>query len=102
MDKFKRQYDLRDVQTIVADTSKKVFTGTAARGGSELGLEEWEMRKVILDLTPENFHKSMTTDHDSRYWQDVYHGKTPYGDDVYIKLTLYDDARPVVMSFKRL
>ncbi len=101
MEKWKRHYDLQDVQSVVADPSRKAFTGTAAKGGNDLGLTELEMRRVILDLKQGHFHKSMSTDHDNHYWQDVYYSKTPSGDDVYIELTLYTDGRPVVISFKR-
>lgn len=101
MEKRKPHYDLREVQKVVADTSRKVFTRTAARGGNDLSLTEREMRDVILGLNHEHFHKSMTTDADSHYWQDVYYSKTCYGDDVYIKLTFYDDGRPIIISFKK-
>jgi len=101
MEKGKPHYDLAEAQKIVADSSCHVFTKTAAKGGGDLGLTETEMRNVILGLTRKDFYKSMTTDFDSHYWQDVYHGKTPSGDDFYIKLTLYEDGRPVVIQFKR-
>ncbi|WP_223294175.1 type II toxin-antitoxin system MqsR family toxin [Chlorobium phaeobacteroides] len=40
-------------------------------------------------------YKSMTTHHDHKLWQDVYHGMT-----VYIKVTDSDDDRPPVIQFK--
>jgi motility quorum-sensing regulator / GCU-specific mRNA interferase toxin len=100
MEKPTPHYVLRNIQKVVGDISRKVFTRTAAKGGSQLGLTEMEMRQVILNLGHENFHKSMTTYSDYRYWQDVYYSRTLNGDDVYIKLTLYEDGRPVVISFK--
>ena len=33
-------------------------------------------------------------------WQDVYHGTTPDGRPVYIKITGYTDGRPPVIQFK--
>jgi motility quorum-sensing regulator / GCU-specific mRNA interferase toxin len=42
----------------------------------------------------------MTTIEDSSIWQDVYHGITPDGITVYIKITFYDEDRPPVIQFK--
>jgi motility quorum-sensing regulator/GCU-specific mRNA interferase toxin len=65
-----------------------------------LGLTEAEMREVVLALSRGNFYKAMTTHADPRVWQDVYHGTTPDGVAVYIKITGCVDGRPVVIQFK--
>ncbi len=101
MDKKKPHYKLTDIQRIVADSSSRPFTVTALRGGLELGLDEQEMRVVVLELKTKDFYKSMTTHLDSKIWQDVYHGSTADGIGVYIKITAYMDARPPVIQFKR-
>ena len=54
----------------------------------------------FLSLTSENFYKSMTTHADHRIRQDVYRGKTPSGQEVYLKLTVIDDV--LILSFKEL
>ena len=91
---------LTDVQAVVADPTCRPFTVTALRGGLELGLDEPEMRQVVLDLSRGAFYKSMTTRADHREWQDVYHGMTENGNTVYIKITAYMDGRPPVIQFK--
>jgi len=100
MEKRTPHYRLRDVQTLVADPQSRPFTVTALRGGLALGLTEAEMREVVLALSRGDFHKAMTTRGDSRIWQDVYHGTTPDGSAVYIKITGYADGRPPVIQFK--
>lgn len=100
MEKRTPHYSLRDVQVRVADPSNRPFTVTAMRGGLALGLTEAEMREVVLDLSRRDFYKAMTTHADARIWQDVYHGTTPDGVAVYIKITGYADGRPPVIQFK--
>jgi motility quorum-sensing regulator/GCU-specific mRNA interferase toxin len=58
------------------------------------------MREVILALKRRDFFKSITTHTDSKEWQDVYHGKTPEGVAVYIKVTYFLDDRPPIIQFK--
>ncbi|MEW6137224.1 MAG: type II toxin-antitoxin system MqsR family toxin [Thermodesulfobacteriota bacterium] len=99
-EKLKPHYDLAAVQAIVADPNSQPFTRTALRGGLALGLEEPEMRNVVLALSRRDFYKSMTTKWNYRIWQDVYHGETPEGTAVYIKITHYTDGRPPVIQFK--
>lgn len=81
-------------------TSGKVRTTRSARTGAvALGLDMAEMLKVIIALTPADFHKSMTTHADHTVWQDVYRPRTAVG-DVYLKLTVIDDV--LIVSFKEL
>ena len=88
MEKRKPHYNLKEVKTVVSDPNSHPFTAIARSGGTALG------------LSPSDFVKSMTTKLDNKVWQDVYHGSTPSGDSVYIKITGYTDGRPPVISFK--
>ena len=99
MEKRTPHYSLSVVQAVVASPASRPFTVTALRGGLELGLSEPEMRQVVLALSHREFYKSMTTHADHKEWQDVYHGKTEDGIEVYIKITAYAD-RPPVIQFK--
>lgn len=101
MEKKRPHYPLAAIQAVVADPASMPFTLTALRGGTELGLTEPEMRLTILALGRRNFYKSMTTWADTTVWQDVYHGETPDGVAVYIKITGYTDGKPPVIQFKR-
>jgi motility quorum-sensing regulator/GCU-specific mRNA interferase toxin len=76
-------------------------TASAYLGALELGIPDLAgMCAVVIALTPGDFYKSMTTHADHRIWQDVYHGRTPDGLDVYLKLTVIDDV--LIVSFKEL
>ncbi len=76
-------------------------TSSAFTGALELGINDLAgMCAVIMTLTSAHFYKSMTTHADHRIWQDVYHGKSTRGDDVYLKLTVIDDV--LIVSFKEL
>jgi len=74
-------------------------TFSALSGGAALGLDFDEMIGVIMELTPHDFYKSMTTYADHRVWQDVYRPRTAVG-EVYLKLTVIDDV--LIVSFKEL
>ncbi|MFW7345182.1 MAG: type II toxin-antitoxin system MqsR family toxin [Pigmentiphaga sp.] len=74
-------------------------TASALAGGASLGLDFDGMINVITALTPQDFHKSMTTHANHRIWQDVYRPKTAVG-QVYLKLTIIQDV--LIVSFKEL
>lgn len=101
MEKRKPHYRLADIQAVVADPARKVFTETALDGGAA-GLEESQMREAVCTLSGKNLFKSMTTKFDHTVWQDVYHAMTPVGEMAYVKVTGYMDSRPPVIQFKRL
>jgi motility quorum-sensing regulator / GCU-specific mRNA interferase toxin len=100
MRKARPHYDLAEVKAMVSDPSVDPFTVTAKRGGLAMGLTPSEMRKTVLALSSSHFYKSMTTYGDHRVWQDVYHGVTPDGHLVYIKITGCSDGGPPVIQFK--
>jgi len=64
-----------------------------------LGLELPDMLAVVMELSPADFYKSMTTHADHTVWQDVYRPTTKAG-DVYLKLTVINDV--LIVSFKEL
>lgn len=74
-------------------------TTSALSSGAVLGLDFNEMIAVVMALTAQDFHKSMTTHANHRIWQDVYRPKTAVG-AVYLKLTVMDDV--LIVSFKEL
>ncbi len=100
MEKRTPHCKLSVVQSLVGAGQVRA-TGSAFIGALELGINDLAgMCAVIMALTSANFYKSMTTHADHRIWQDVYHGKTERGDDVYLKLTVIDDV--LIVSFKEL
>ena len=74
-------------------------TRSAREGASALGFDFDEMCQVLLNLTMQDFYKSMTTHADHQVWQDVYRHTTRAG-EVYLKLTVIDDV--LIVSFKEL
>ncbi len=74
-------------------------TRAAREGAAALRLDFEGMLAVVNSLTAADFHKSMTTHANHAVWQDVYRPHTPVG-DIYLKLTVIDDA--LIVSFKEL
>lgn len=87
------------VAKALVETGKVRATFAALTGGAALGLDFEGMVGVVMRLTPQDFHKSMTTRADHRLWQDVYRPVTEVG-EVYLKLTVIDDV--LIVSFKEL
>lgn len=76
-------------------------TAAAFQGARAIGIEDLDgICSVVLRLTPDDFHKSMTTHMDHRIWQDVYHVRLAAGVWAYVKLTVVDEV--LVVSFKEL
>jgi len=57
------------------------------------------MVNVLTSLQSKDFYKSMTTNSDSKIWQDVYRPLTKVG-LIYLKLTVIEDV--LIVSFKEL
>jgi motility quorum-sensing regulator/GCU-specific mRNA interferase toxin len=86
------------VKALIA-AGKVRSTFSALSGGAGLGFDFEGIVAVVMELTPADFHKSMTTHADHRVWQDVYRPTTSAG-EVYLKLTVIDDV--LIVSFKEL
>lgn len=101
MEKRKPHYDLIMVRAMALDRSRDPFTATAKQGGAEMGLSPREMRRVVANLQPGDFYKSMTLHANHAIWQDVYRPKT-FSGQAYVKVTIYEDMGLLIVSFKRL
>jgi motility quorum-sensing regulator/GCU-specific mRNA interferase toxin len=95
MEKLRPHYDLDAVKALVAQLGVAAFTKSAMDGGRAMGLTTAEMLDVVAGMTRSDFYKSMTTLHDHRVWQDVYHVTAPVAKIAYVKLTMRDGA-PVI------
>jgi motility quorum-sensing regulator / GCU-specific mRNA interferase toxin len=95
MEKLRPHYDLATIKALVARLGASAFTKTAMDGGRAMGLTTAEMLAVIAGMERRDFFKSMTTLHDHKVWQDVYHVMTPVAKIAYVKVTLRNDA-PVI------
>ncbi|MVF25000.1 type II toxin-antitoxin system MqsR family toxin [Methylocaldum sp. BRCS4] len=98
MEKRTPHCKLSIIKSLIAE-GKVRATKTAPEGGSVLGFDFDGIVSVIMDLTPKDFYKSLTTHADHQVWQDVYRPTTPAG-EIYLKLTVIDDV--LIVSFKAL
>lgn len=98
MEKRKPHYRLVEIQAIVAKAGMNAFTQTARANSLLMGLTDKQTLAVMASLAAPMFFKSMTTERDSRAWQDVYHAPCPNDKTAYIKLTR--QAGTVVIQFK--
>ncbi|UIF86455.1 type II toxin-antitoxin system MqsR family toxin [Cupriavidus sp. UYPR2.512] len=96
MEKGTAHYKLAKVHELL-DAGRMRMTRSAYAGATQMGLERRVVRDILLQLSPKDFYKSMTTYQDHRVWQDVYRPVTPYG-SVYVKLTVTEGV--LVVSFK--
>ena len=84
MEKRKPSHSLKAFQA--AFSRERAITLTAARSARTLGLSVSDVAILVNKLEPKHFFKSMTSFHDHRQWQDVYH--LPDEDRVlYVKFT---------------
>jgi motility quorum-sensing regulator/GCU-specific mRNA interferase toxin len=91
-------HDLEKIKSAFSTGSGKT-TGSAIRDASALGCGSDERARVIQTITKDHFYKSMTANHDSTIWQDVYH--VPHaGKTLYVKFTDNGGADFTLLSFK--
>ena len=85
MQKRVSHYNLDSIKELIS-ANQYFITQSARQGYFELGFDDDKVIEII-----------MTTYHDNKIWQDVYH-KNIDNIDLYIKLQISDKA--IVISFK--
>lgn len=98
MEKKRAHYDLKSVLARITAEGEAAFTKTVLRGIDTLWLTFAEGFALVLSIRPAMLYKSMTTNTDSRVWQDVYFVPCPNGKTAYVKLTMREGA--IVIQFK--
>ncbi|MEQ8349830.1 MAG: type II toxin-antitoxin system MqsR family toxin [Sneathiellaceae bacterium] len=79
----------------------KLATTTAIHSAVILGFDIASWTRCILSMKHRHFYKSMTSNHDHRRWQDVYH--VPFeGMTYYVKFTDTGLRAFRLLSFKEL
>lgn len=103
MEKLKPHYELRKIKSFLCDEKSREITQTSRKGAAALGYMDVEdMLAIIETLTRRNFYKSMTAQHDTSVWQDVYKISDESENKLYIKLQLsIDRKKAIVIQFKR-
>lgn len=99
MEKRRPHYDLNRIKELFQIGSSRLVTGTALDHAAELHLYRADIVECVLELTHREFYKSMTSHHDHRLWQDVYH-PTFRERQLYVKIQISPDGKAVVVQFK--
>lgn len=99
MEKRTPHYSLIEIQAQMTSVMAMNLTETARVGIHGAGMEWEDALTVVCGLRRQEFYKSMTTHHDHRVWQDVYHA---YWREkaLYVKFQKAGDF--FVISFKEL
>ena len=94
-------YDLQELQRLIGQGPiSSSITNVADVGASELGWSRSDILEAVLELTSQDFYKSMESERLPGLWQDVDHLEFR-GVWLYIKLQLALSGRAFVVQFKR-
>jgi motility quorum-sensing regulator / GCU-specific mRNA interferase toxin len=100
MEKRSPHFALERIHRLVREGAYVVTMAAQRSADRDFALSTSEdIAAQVLKLTHQGFYKSMTTYHDSRVWQDVYHAEIE-GIAAYIKLQIVAEVEAVVISFK--
>lgn len=99
MEKSKPTYDIDSIKAAFDDPDKLEITNTALLNASKLGYDRHMIVATVQSIKKDNFYKSMTSNHNSRIWQDVYHVPSDTG-MLYIKFTSGIISDFLLLSFK--
>ncbi|QRE75377.1 type II toxin-antitoxin system MqsR family toxin [Methylobacterium aquaticum] len=97
-EKRKPTYDLDSFQTWAMSTHFRV-TGSAIRTAAEIGFGATDMIETIQSMEKRHFNKSVTSHHNPREWQDVYHVPSEIG-TLYVKFRSDAVTEFLLLSFK--
>jgi motility quorum-sensing regulator/GCU-specific mRNA interferase toxin len=101
MEERKAHYALSRVKALIREGAYRVTRTSLRCAARDFGyVQASQLAERVLRLQVKDFHKSMTTFHDSKLWQDVYHPRID-GTPAYVKMQIVDDTA-VVILFKVL
>lgn len=89
-------YNLTALQNMIRANNYSI-TMSASDGAIEMGMNDVDIVKAVLQLSTADFYKSMQSTKITSLWQDVYH-LSYMSKTIYIKLQM--TANAVVISFK--
>ena len=92
-------YDLAAFKSSCSTVLKLNITFTAAQAALDLGFTQEDVVSVIQTMSRSQFYKSMTSNADSKVWQDVYHVPSGVG-ILYVKFTADAVSQFRLLSFK--
>lgn len=100
MEKNKQHHNLSAIKAMIRSGQYSVKR-SALDGAADLGFTLDEMRDVVLNLTYDDFDKSMTEYADHRAWQDVYKPWNKIKGRLYVKITVIEKVKTIIVSFKK-
>ena len=99
MEKRIPHYSLIEIQVQMTSVKEMNLTESARLGIHEAGMGWEDALVVVRSLLRKDFYKSMTTHHDHRIWQDVYHASWR---DKALYIKIQKAGAFFVISFKEL
>lgn len=99
MEKRVPHYSLAEIQTQMTSVTAMNLTESARLGIHGAGMGWTDALIVVQGLRRGNFYKSMTTHHNHRIWQDVYHA---HWRDKALYVKFQKAGEFFVVSFKEL
>jgi motility quorum-sensing regulator/GCU-specific mRNA interferase toxin len=100
VEKRKPTYDLDAIKSALGSAEMLSITSSALRDAVSLGFDRGAIANVIQSIDRRMFYKSMTSLHDHRLWQDVYHVPVADGPSLYVKFQANVVTAFTVMAFK--
>ena len=98
-EKRRPTYDLEAIKLAIATADTLAITTSALRDALTLGFDRGAIAAILASMQRSMFVKSMTTFHDHRLWQDVYHVPAD-GLTLYVKFQADVVTEFAVMAFK--
>ncbi len=98
MEKKKPHYGLINIKDLIQARQVKITYKASENAQIDFGLSDKEVLMQVLELETANFYKSMTSNNNSKIWQDVYHKKIKHK-IAYIKIQIVDE-KTVIIQFK--
>jgi motility quorum-sensing regulator/GCU-specific mRNA interferase toxin len=99
MTEKRKPCDLERIKHACRSPSRLCVTATALKSAAALGFDRAEIVATIQRLEHRNFYKSMTSDGNSKLWQDVCHAPSAAGPQ-YVKFVEDAVSEFRLLSFK--
>jgi motility quorum-sensing regulator/GCU-specific mRNA interferase toxin len=100
MEKRRPHHDLEAFKAVCGNVETLAITWVAAEGAATMRLTRPDVARIVRTMSRGMFVKSMTSYHDHRTWQDVYHVPLADGRIAYVKFRDDVITRFVLLSFK--
>lgn len=94
-------YNLERIKDLINKNHYLVTKTATENAVNDFNIKPTDIPKFIMQITNQDFYKSMTSEQDNKIWQDVYHFKVQQDGTAYIKLQIIENDTSVIIQFKR-